>query len=107
MTRGRVRKPSPSRAGANWGTPRSARTGQESLTLKVPAQFGDLVFSPDGVRLAVRGEDLLVRLYDVRTGREALVFPGSDGEGTPVFSPDGSRLAVGPGFGGAAPGARR
>ena len=79
-------------------------TGREVFTLKAQGQLAKPVlllppvFSRDGTRLAARGKDGPVRVYDAHTGQEAYTlgtpvpfnFEWSD----PVFSPDGTRIAA-------------
>jgi serine/threonine protein kinase len=61
------------------------------------------VFSPDGKRLAIRGEvnnPGQVRVWEAATGKEVLPLKGHTGAVCSVaFSPDGKRLAVGSGDG--------
>jgi WD40 repeat protein/serine/threonine protein kinase len=77
-----------------------AQTGQELLTLKDSDGLGQVVFSPDGKRLA-RGRPPgshggQVRVWDAQTGQEALTLTtGLLGQLHSVaFSPDGKRLAT-------------
>jgi WD40 repeat protein len=55
---------------------------------------GIVTFSPDGARLAVRGKDSVVLIYDVNTGAKAFQFKGPKHLYAPVFSPDGTRIAM-------------
>jgi WD40 repeat protein/tRNA A-37 threonylcarbamoyl transferase component Bud32 len=73
--------------------------GQAVLTLAAPPALCDLVFSPDGRRLAGISRDL-VKLWDTETGQEVLTLRGAPQRhfdpafnARVVFSPDGSRLA--------------
>jgi tRNA A-37 threonylcarbamoyl transferase component Bud32/tetratricopeptide (TPR) repeat protein len=52
------------------------------------------VFSPDGARIAARGNDGVVRVYNARTGERALVLKGPAVLRVPVFSPDSARIAA-------------
>jgi WD40 repeat protein/serine/threonine protein kinase len=82
-----------------------AQTGQELLSHKVPSgYYHNVVFSPDGKRLAIgsggdsaRGGAFpgIVKLLDAQTGQELLSLKGlTDGVSRSVaFSPDGKRLA--------------
>jgi WD40 repeat protein/tRNA A-37 threonylcarbamoyl transferase component Bud32 len=53
-----------------------------------------VVYSPDGTRLATASSDGTVKVWDARTGQELLTRPMHPGWAVRVsFSPDGSRLA--------------
>jgi WD40 repeat protein len=56
----------------------------------------DVVFSPDGKRLATTSIDSTIKLWDTETGQEALTLRGhTDAVWCVAFSPDGKRLASG------------
>jgi WD40 repeat protein len=52
----------------------------------------NVVFSPDGKRLASVSEDDTLRLWDVETGQEMLTIKGA--RVSVAFSRDGKRLAA-------------
>ncbi len=55
----------------------------------------DVVFSPDGTRIATAGRDGTMRLWDPETGQELLVLAGHrSGVSAVAFSPEGNRLAA-------------
>jgi hypothetical protein len=63
--------------------------------------LGDVVFHPDGNRLAVASREGFVTLYDPRTGQEVLTLKALTGRGLDLafpprvaFSPDGRRLVA-------------
>lgn len=56
------------------------------------AEVNDVVFSPDGKRLASSSEDG-VRVWDPTTGQELLFLGDGPNASDVAFSPDGSRLA--------------
>src|SRR5262249_28657502 len=78
-----------------------ARTGKEVFTLKGSTLIGaELVFSPDGGRLAlfeymVLGGDGVVRLHDARTGLGLVALKAPAPLGPLSFSRDGTQIAVG------------
>jgi hypothetical protein len=56
----------------------------------------DIVFSPDGKRIATASNDGTIKLWDVATGLETLTLRGhTAGVFCVAFSPDGKRLASG------------
>jgi WD40 repeat protein len=59
-----------------------------------PEVFSMLAWSPDGMQLAVAGEDTTIKVWDVAAGKEVVALHGHE---EPVFSvawsPDGKRLA--------------
>ena len=57
-------------------------------------EWSDPVFSPDGTRIAARGGDSIVRVYDAGTGREVLSLKASGGAFAPAFNPSGARIAA-------------
>jgi WD40 repeat protein/DNA-binding SARP family transcriptional activator/class 3 adenylate cyclase/energy-coupling factor transporter ATP-binding protein EcfA2 len=58
------------------------------------ASVTDMVFGPDGSRLATATEDGTVRVWDPESGEELVVLRGHDAVvGSVAFSPDGARLA--------------
>jgi len=65
---------------------------RRSLDLRDPV-FAE--FSPDGRRLAVAGDDSLIRVYDTEDFAEELRLAGTSGSPSPVsFSPDSSRVVA-------------
>jgi WD40 repeat protein len=69
-------------------------TGSEALTIHAHEKgTNDVVYSPDGKRLATGGEDSTARIWDASTGQQLLQL----NQGAPVnsiaFSPNGTRLA--------------
>ena len=70
-------------------------TGKSVVTL--PEHSGapwDMVFSPDGTRVATAGTDGVVRLFDVASGEQVLALRGHDRiVARLAFSPDGTKLA--------------
>src|SRR5262249_43558081 len=87
-------------AGGEWGTPGEVRlwdvrTGQPLLTIPQPRGIKQIVFSPDGRRLAgVMPHANAVKVWDAVTGQELL----SQVVNSPfcvAFSPHGRQLAAG------------
>lgn len=74
-------------------------TGQRRLTSRAPdeAEEGQLVWSPDGARVAylvARGEDRHVWLREIASGAERDLTPAGAADEEPSFSPDGAWIAV-------------
>src|SRR5262249_2802284 len=69
-----------------------AQTGMEVYTLKLEGAGPNVVFSPDGKRLAsAAAGGKTVKGWDAQTGKELCTLP--DAGANLVFSPDGKRLA--------------
>jgi hypothetical protein len=74
------------------------RDGQPVGTLGEPAEYGEVVLSPDGRQAAVTIRDPATGMHDiwvydaVREGRTRFTFDASD-DRAPVWSPDGTQLA--------------
>jgi WD40 repeat protein len=77
-------------------------TGHPLLTLKGHADRVDqVIFSPNGSRLATLSHDRTARLWDATTGQMLFLLPAYDEQNVSygnnvdvAFSPDGSRLAT-------------
>ena len=71
-----------------------ATTGQTVHTLKGHTdRVWDVVFSPDGTRIATASSDGTVKIWNAESGRELLTLKGHTGAIQSVaFSPDGKRL---------------
>jgi WD40 repeat protein/serine/threonine protein kinase len=76
-----------------------AQTGQELLSFKGHTNaIRNVVFGPDGKRLATVARDNTLKVWDAQTGHEILtlkVESSNFGSVTVSFSPDGKRLASG------------
>jgi WD40 repeat protein/DNA-binding SARP family transcriptional activator len=61
-----------------------------------PEPIQSVVYSPDGTRMAVGGEDGFIRILDAETKKEIFRFAGNDDKHNweIKFSPDGKRLAA-------------
>jgi hypothetical protein len=73
------------------------RTGRQILSPKGHTRaITDVVFSPDGLRLASTSQDGTVRIWDASNGRQLFSFKGqAEAFNAVAFSPDGRRLASG------------
>jgi WD40 repeat protein len=76
---------------------RHTESGKVVFTLRGHTSWiNDVVFSPDGTRLATAGDDRTIKLWDAATGQEVLTLRGhTGGVGCIAFSPDGRKLASG------------
>jgi WD40 repeat protein/tRNA A-37 threonylcarbamoyl transferase component Bud32 len=76
---------------------RRTASGTVAFTLEGhTSEILDVVFSPDGTRIATASNDRTIKLWDVATGLEALTLRGhTAGVFCVAFSPDGKRLASG------------
>jgi len=72
-----------------------AQTGQELLTLK--GNLGDVVFSPDGKRLASSTRTNAVKVWDAQTGQELFNLKAGGEIHSLAFSPNGHWLVGDPG----------
>ncbi|MGH8568537.1 MAG: WD40 repeat domain-containing protein, partial [Gammaproteobacteria bacterium] len=68
--------------------------GRELLRLPHKGRVMDVVFSPDGQRLATTSSDKTARLWDIVSGRELIRLPHENEVLAVVFSPDGKFLAT-------------
>ena len=83
--------------GGNDVEVRSTASGKVAFTLKGHTwRVVDIVFSPDGSRIATASDDRTVKLWDTTTGQAVLTLRGHTQAVTCVaFSPDGRRLVSG------------
>ncbi len=99
----KVASPDAARVAVTWIGPddsmftlHEADSGKE--TAKSAASFGliwDLVFSPDGTRIAGAGEDGMTRLWDTVTGKETARCRGHERKvHSAAFRPDGRRIVT-------------
>ncbi|RPJ24401.1 MAG: hypothetical protein EHM33_17965, partial [Chloroflexi bacterium] len=74
-----------------------AATGHELLTLTGhTGGVNQVVFSPDGTRLATASDDTTAKVWNARTGEELFTLTGhTDIVSSIAFSPDGTRLITG------------
>ena len=89
--------PSASPAGRRSAEGRGAGTPewQVALDLGHSAGVAQVVFSPDGQKIATASLDGTVRLWDAGTGRELKVLGGHEGRVFGAdFSPDGQTIAI-------------
>ncbi|MEO8609367.1 MAG: family 16 glycoside hydrolase [Chloroflexota bacterium] len=73
--------------------------GKRNVDTIAMGYFGDIVWSPDGLTLAIGGSDGVVRLWDVATLQPKAVIPATSGKVYNAisdldYSPDGQLLAV-------------
>jgi WD40 repeat protein len=84
-------------SGGDTGVPRVWDVGTGKSVVTLPAHSGgpwDIVFSPDGSRIATAGADGTVRLFDATSGEEILTLQGHDSSVARLaFSPHGTMLA--------------
>lgn len=72
------------------------QTGKSTQPVKgLKASVGQVVFSPDGKRLATAGSDKMVRVWDIEMGKELLALPCPDRVTVVAFSSRGQSLAAG------------
>jgi WD40 repeat protein len=78
------------------GTIWEARTHKELITLEGHPTTEEVVFSPDGKRIATGGKDRMIRVWDARSGKLQHTLQGhTDFVFALAFSPDGNRIASG------------
>jgi dipeptidyl aminopeptidase/acylaminoacyl peptidase len=74
-------------------------TGEETSRFEQNGEVLALVFSPDGTRLAIGGDDNAAKVLKADTGEEIGIIDHDGTAYTVSFSPDGTRVAVGSGDG--------
>ena len=86
----------------NSGEPSDLTTGKTLWTgaYTTPRALADLLFSPDGKLLAVRGQEEAPQVFDARTGTPVTpVLRHADAGASVAFSPDSQRIATAGGDG--------
>jgi WD40 repeat protein/serine/threonine protein kinase len=79
----------------NWASPIEAPTTQIASFTGVKGRITELIYSPDGRRLAAVHQDGTVELWDPEQGGRSLNHIETGVRGVqPAFSPDGTRLAT-------------
>jgi WD40 repeat protein len=81
--------------GSDFPTIWDVETGRSVVVLAThTGDLPDIVFSPDGSRLATAGSDATVRLFDTTSGEQVLALRGHErAVASLAFSPDGTMLA--------------
>ena len=81
--------------GSDFPTIWHVETGRSVVVLAThTGDLPDIVFSPDGSRLATAGSDGIVRLFDTTSGEQVLALRGHErAVASLAFSPDGTMLA--------------
>lgn len=82
------------KSGQVWIAPVSG-LGEPTQLFKARGQAGELVWSPDGSKLAFtsnRGDHAFVGVFDFAVKSIRWIAPSVDRDGAPVWSPDGNRL---------------
>jgi dipeptidyl aminopeptidase/acylaminoacyl peptidase len=82
--------------GQIWSMSSGGREARPSQLIHARGTASDLVWSPDGSRLAFvsnRGDHALIGVYDIRAKSLRFLDPSVDTDRSPVWSPDGKQIA--------------